>query len=74
MDVPLQRAGKRQGVMYGDVSILVLMDVPLQPQADMRKAIQSYAVSILVLMDVPLQQRDVCSICRHDPVEFQSLF
>ena len=38
------------------VSILVLMDVPLQPYTEHRTKKEIDYVSILVLMDVPLQR------------------
>ena len=38
------------------VSILVLMDVPLQPKFKCHRKYDHSSVSILVLMDVPLQQ------------------
>ena len=39
---------------YALVSILVLMDVPLEYNTN-RLSVTSYLVSILVLMDVPLE-------------------
>ena len=56
MDVPLQpNYNFYQNKLPCSVSILVLMDVPLQLGGKPAHYITNHIVSILVLMDVPLQ-------------------
>ena len=73
MDVPLQHTNKECNKCDYEVSILVLMDVPLQQARTGIYTFTTTAVSILVLMDVPLQQEKP-KVSPVATVAFQSLF
>ena len=55
MDVPLESYRSLTILLPEQVSILVLMDVPLESVTHPMVTIQTIGVSILVLMDVPLE-------------------
>ncbi len=73
MDLALQRgATKSQTGWRWMVSILVVMDLALQPLANVKCYLHDRQVSILVVMDLALQQA-AAKIAAHDAKVFQSL-